>query len=168
MALRSLLPFRGSRSGDLMLDPFFSLQRDVNRAFEDVFKGFGSVPSAVPSVWGGNGVTAPKIDVKETEKGIEITAELPGVDEKDIELELDDDVLTIKGEKKLEKEEKDEKTGYHLMERSYGSFARSLRLPFAVKSEAVTAEFDKGVLKVTCPKPAEAVAAAKKIQIQKR
>ena len=168
MALRSLLPFRGSRSSDLMLDPFFSLQRDVNRAFEDVFKGFGSMPSAMPSVWGGNGVAAPKIDVKETEKGIEVTAELPGVDEKDIELELDDDVLTIKGEKKLEKEEKDEKTGYHLMERSYGSFARSLRLPFAVKSEAVTAEFDKGVLKVTCPKPAEAVAAAKKIQIQKR
>lgn len=164
MALRSLLPFRGNRSGDLTLDPFFSLHRDVNRAFEDMFKDFG----AVPSVWGGNGVAVPKIDVKETEKGIEVSAELPGVDEKDIELELDDDVLTIKGEKKLEKEEKDEKTGYHLMERSYGSFARSIRLPYAVKPEAVKAEFDKGVLKVTCSKPAEAIAASKKIQIQKR
>ncbi len=164
MALRALLPFRGSRSGDLTLDPFFSLQRDVNRAFEDMFKGFGSMPS----VWGGEGVAAPKIDVKETGNGIEVSAELPGVDEKDIELELDDDVLTIKGEKKLEKEEKDEKTGYHLMERSYGSFARSIRLPYAVKSEAVTAAFDKGVLKVTCPKPAEIAATSKRIQIQKR
>ncbi len=164
MALRSLLPFRGSRSGDLALDPFFSLHRDVNRAFEDVFKGFG----AMPSVWGGEGVASPKLDVKETEKGLEVTAELPGVDEKDIELELADDVLTIKGEKKLEKEEKDAKTGYHLMERSYGSFARSVRLPYAIKSESVTAEFDKGVLKVTCPRPADVANASKKIQIQKR
>jgi HSP20 family protein len=164
MALRSLLPFRGGRSGDPTLDPFFSLHRDVNRAFEDMFKDFGSVPAA----WTGGAVAVPKIDVKETDKGIEVSAELPGVDEKDIELELDDDVLTIKGEKKLEKEEKDEKTGYHLMERSYGSFTRSIRLPYSVQSEAVTAQFDKGVLKVSCPKPAEAVASAKKIQIQKR
>jgi HSP20 family protein len=168
MALRSLLPFRGSRTGDLTLDPFFSLHRDVNRAFEDMFKGFGAGPSGMPPLWGGEGIAMPKLDVKETEKGVEVTAELPGVDEKDIELELDDDILTIKGEKKLEKEEKDEKSGYHLMERSYGSFARSVRLPYAVKTETVTAEFDKGVLKITCPKPAEAVAAAKKIQIQKR
>lgn len=164
MALRSLLPFRGIRSGDSALDPYFSLHRDVNRAFEDMFKGFG----AMPSVWGGDPVATPKIDVKETGKGLEVTAELPGVDEKDIELELDDDVLTIKGEKKLEKEEKDEKTGYHLMERSYGSFARSIRLPYQVRSEAVSAEFDKGVLKVTCPKPAEAANGSKRIQIQTR
>ena len=164
MALRSLLPFRGNRSGDFALDPYFSLHRDVNRTFEDMFKGFGTMPS----VWGGDSAAAPKIDVKETDKGLEVTAELPGVDEKDIELELDEDVLTIKGEKKLEKEEKDEKTGYHLMERSYGSFARSIRLPYPVKVEAVTAEFDKGVLKVTCPKPAEVAAPSKKIQIQKR
>lgn len=164
MALRSLLPFRGTRSGDLTLDPFFSLHRDVNRAFEDMFKGFGTMPT----VWGGEGAGMPKIDVKETAQGLEVTAELPGVDEKDIELELDEDVLTIKGEKKLEKDEKDEKTGYHLMERSYGSFARSVRLPFAVKPENVTAEFDKGVLRVSCPKPAEAAANTRKIQIQKR
>lgn len=164
MALRSLLPLRGGRGGEITLDPFFLLHRDVNRAFEDVFKGLGTVPS----VWNGNGAAMPKIDVKETEKGVEVSAELPGVEDKDIELELDDDVLTIKGEKKLEKEEKDEKTGYHLMERSYGSFARSVRLPYAVKAESVTAEFDKGVLRVTCPKPAEALTASKKIQIQKR
>lgn len=164
MALRSLLPFQGGRSGVLTLDPFFSLRRDVNRAFEDVFKDFDSLPS----VWSGNGAATPSIDVKETDKGIEVTAELPGVDEKDIELELNDDVLTIKGEKKMEKEEKDEKTGYHLMERSYGSFTRSIRLPYPVKTDAVTAEFDKGVLKVTCPRPPEAVAATKKIQIRKR
>lgn len=164
MALRSLLPLRSPRSGEIVLDPFFSLHRDVNRAFEDMFKGFGGAPS----VWDGNGAALPKIDMKETEKGVEVSAELPGVEEKDIELELDDDVLTIKGEKRLEKEEKDEKTGYHLMERSYGSFARSIRLPYAVKADAVTAEFDKGVLKVACPKPEEALATTKKIQIQKR
>jgi HSP20 family protein len=164
MALRSLLPFRGGRSLDPTLDPFFSLHRDVNRAFEDMFKGFGPTQDT----WGGNAIAAPRIDVKETEKGLEVSAELPGVDEKDIELEIDDDVLTIKGEKKLEKEEKDEKTGYHLMERSYGSFARSIRLPYSVKPEAVTAEFNKGVLKVACPRPAEAVSASKRIPIKAR
>jgi HSP20 family protein len=164
MALRSLMPFRGGRSVDPALDPFFSLHHDVNRAFEDMFKGFGAMPAA----WSGNGVTALKIDVKETEKGLEISAELPGVDQKDIELEVDDDILTIKGEKKLEKEEQDEKSGYHLMERSYGSFARSIRLPYPVKPDSVTADFSKGVLKVTCPKPAESVSASKKIPIQAR
>lgn len=163
MALRSLLPFRGGRSVDPTLDPFFSLHRDVNRAFEDMFKGFGA-----PAAWGGNGVTTPMIDVKETDKGLEVSAELPGVDEKDIVLEVDDDVLTIKGEKKLEKEEKNEKTGYHLMERSYGSFARSIRLPYAVKPDQVTAEFNKGVLKVICPRPAEAVSATHQIPIKTR
>lgn len=164
MALRSLLPFRGGRSLDPTLDPFFSLHRDVNRAFEDMFKGFGALPEG----WGGNGIAAPRIDVKETEKGLEVSAELPGVDEKDIALEIDDDVLTIKGEKKQEKEEKDEKSGYHLMERSYGSFARSIRLPYAVKADSVTAEFSKGVLKVHCPKPAEAQSPTKRIPIQAR
>lgn len=164
MALRSLLPFRGGRSVDPSLDPFFSLQHGVNRAFEDVFKDFG----AMTDMWGRNGVATLKIDVKETDKGLEVSTELPGVDEKDIELEVDDDVLTIKAEKKLEKEEKDEKAGYHLMERSYGAFARSVRLPYAVKAESVTADFSKGVLKVTCPKPMETVAASKKIPIQAR
>jgi HSP20 family protein len=164
MALRSLLPFRSRSSNDLMLDPFTSLQRDVNRAFDDMFKGFGGMAAG----WPGDGQAMPKVDVKETEKGVEISAELPGVDEKDIELELVDDVLTIKGEKKLEKEEKDEKTGYHMMERSYGSFARSLRLPYQVKPESVTAAFEKGVLKVTCPKPAEIASATRKIAIQNR
>lgn len=164
MALRSLLPFHGGRSVEPTLDPFFSLHRDVNRAFEDMFKGIG----ALPAVWGGNGVATPKIDVKETEKGLEVSAELPGVDEKDIELEIDDDILTIRGEKKLEKEEKDEKSGYHLMERSYGSFARSIRLPYPVKPESVTADFGKGVLKIACPRPAEAASATRKIPIQSR
>lgn len=156
MSLKSLLPFAQKR-GDLTLDPFFSLHRDINRAFDDVFKQFGGVN------WSDN---SPRIDVKESAAGVEISAELPGVDEKDIDVELVDDVLTIKGEKKVEKEEKDEKTGYYLSERSYGTFARSIRLPYSVDPGKVKADFDKGVLKIICPRPAEVEAKAKRIAIQ--
>ena len=105
---------------------------------------------------------------RKSETEYRISMAVAGFTRDEIDIQVKEQSLTIKGEKKLEKEEKDEKTGYHLMERSYGSFTRSIRLPYAVKSEAVTAQFDKGVLRVTCPKPAEALASAKKIQIQKR
>jgi HSP20 family protein len=107
----------------------------------------------------------PSIDVSETESELKIEVDLPGVEEKDVDLAISDNVLTIKGEKKAEKEEK--KKDYHLVERSYGSFARSIGLPFEADSDKVKASFSKGVLTVTVPKPPEVKAKEKKIQIGK-
>ena len=142
--------------------PFRSLQREVNRVFRDFFDeanlpdvGFGA--SFTPGV-------APKMDIAETDKAFEVTAELPGIDEKDVELSVDEGVLTIKGEKKAETEEK--KKNYHRIERSYGAFQRSLALPPSVNVEAIEATFKKGVLTVTLPKTAKAVEKAKKIQVK--
>lgn len=150
---RSLIPF--TRRGD---DPFMSLQREMNRLFEDTFRG-------VPAVAGtGNGrALAPSMDVKETDKAVEVQAELPGVDQKDLDVSYADGVLTIKGEKRAEKEES--KAGYHLSERSYGSFFRSLAID-DVDAEKIEARFDKGVLTVKLPKIAAAQAKARKIEIK--
>lgn len=148
---RSLMPF--ARRGD---DPFYSLQREMNRLFDDTFRGLPAVP--------GNGkALAPSMDVKETDKAVVVQAELPGVDQKDLELTYVDGVLTIKGEKKAEKEES--KAGYHLTERNYGSFFRSLAID-DIDAEKIDARFDKGVLTVTLPKLAPAQAKTKKIDVK--
>jgi HSP20 family protein len=92
------------------------------------------------------------MDVAETDKVIEITVELPGLEKKDVELNVTDNLLTIRGEKRSEREEKNK--DYHLVERSFGSFPRSVELPEGVKPEDITAEIARGVLKVTVQKPA--------------
>ena len=106
----------------------------------------------------------PAINVAETKDAFEVTAELPGVDEKDIKVSLDDNQLVISGEKKAEstKEEKD----WHVEERSYGSFYRSMFLPFEPEDGAVDAHFDKGVLRLTIKKPAKAIKTTKTIDIK--
>jgi HSP20 family protein len=157
-------PSSGRSEGGLpsraIFEPFGSLRRDMERLFEDFSRDFGwGVPAARGS---GEG---PRIDVSETDSELKIEAELPGVEEKDLEIVLSDDRLTIKGEKKQEKEEK--KKDYHLVERSYGSFARSVGLPFAADPDRIRASFSKGVLTVTVPKPAEVKAKEKKIPIGK-
>ena len=96
----------------------------------------------------------PSMDVVETEKEFEITAELPGLEEKDVEVNVADRILTIRGEKKAEKEEKNK--NYRMFERSYGSFSRSLELPEGIDPNAITASITNGVLKVTVPKSAPA------------
>jgi len=152
---RSLLP-----STRRVNDPFLSLQREMNRLFDDAFGGY-----ATPARTGGDGgarLLIPSVDVKETEKTIEVEAELPGVEEKDVQVTLEDNVLTIKGEKKAEKEET--KKDYYSCERSYGSFLRSFELPANVDAGKVNATFAKGVLKVTLPKTA--AAQAKKIEVK--
>lgn len=159
MSLKSLMPFARSSLPGRELDPFFSIRRDFDRMVEDMFRG----EPALPAVWGN---AAPKIDVKETNDAIEVTAELPGVDEKDVEVELNDGLLTIRGEKKIEKEEGGKDKGYHVMERSYGSFTRQIQLPYGADPEKVAAKFEKGVLKISCPKPAEAQAKSKKIAVK--
>ena len=90
----------------------------------------------------------------ETDKEIEIAAELPGLEEKDVRINLSDNLLTIRGEKKAEKEQKDK--NYRIVERSYGSFERTLELPEGINAEAIKANISKGVLKVTLPKPVPA------------
>ena len=127
------------------LDPFLAMRREM----ENVFRAFDQKPST------GIGAGAPAISVAETNDAFEVTAELPGVDEKDINVSLDDNQLVISGEKRAEstKEEKD----WHVEERSYGSFYRSMLLPFEPEEEAVVAHFDKGVLHLTIKKPAKAV-----------
>jgi HSP20 family protein len=142
-------------------DPFTALRREMDRVFENFGREFGW-----PSTEAQPGVMAPSIDVSETETELKIEAELPGVDEKDVEVVVSDNMLTIKGEKKSETEEK--KKDYHLIERSYGSFTRSLTLPFAVQPDQAKATFKKGVLTITLPKPPEVKAKARKIAISSK
>jgi len=141
MASRFLTPF-GGRSL-LSRDPFLELHREVNRLFDDSLRGMSDS--------GAGAMLSPKVDVCPTDDGWEITAELPGVDEKDIDLRLDGDLLTISGEKRDQR--KDERN--RLVERSYGSFTRSFQLPFTPDPNKVTADSDKGVLKIRLPKSAE-------------
>jgi len=165
MARNPMTPFRPG-GGLLPGDPFLSLHREMNRLFDDVFRG-----AALPAASGSQGqgdvgafVNA-SMNVSETDKEFRITAELPGVTEQDIAVSLDDDVLTIRGEKKFER--KDDKENFHFVERSYGTFQRSLRLPYAFESEQVRASFENGVLTVTVPKT-ERQERSRRIQVQGR
>ena len=142
-------------------EPFKSLHQEIDRVFD-------SFTEALP--WagrkaGGNGLgrLSPQIDLSETEKTVEVSIELPGVDEKDIDVTVTDDVLTIKGEKKDETEDKGK--DYHVIERSYGAFQRILALPCEVDADKVDAKFDKGVLKISLPKLPEAISKSHKIKI---
>lgn len=106
----------------------------------------------------------PSLDVSETKNNIVVKAEAPGVDPKDIDISLTGDVLTIKGEKKQEKEEKDQ--NYHRVERSYGVFERSVRLPQEVQSDKIEASYKNGILKITLPKSEEANKKEIKIKVE--
>ncbi|MGB9117033.1 Hsp20/alpha crystallin family protein [Bradyrhizobium sp.] len=157
MTLKSLIPVGGERNvARAGSNPFFALQQEIDRLFEGFsrgFTGFAGFPSRD---------LMPSMDLSETDKEIEITAELPGLEEKDIQLNVADNVLTIRGEKKNEREET--KKDYHLVERSYGSFTRTVQLPDGVNADSIKAVMSKGVLKVTVPKPAPAQ--TKKIDIK--
>ena len=115
MNLKSLVPIGRDRS--VAGNPFVSLQREIDRLFDDFTRGFPKLADTVPEK------LMPSIDVTETDKEIEITAELPGLEEKDVQINLSDNLLTIRGEKKAEKEQKDK--NYRIVERSYGSFERT-------------------------------------------
>jgi HSP20 family protein len=161
MARESWLPSlrNPSRSGD----PFTVLRKEI----DDLFSSFGGM---VAEPFKGTTLERfePSIDVSETDKELKVTAELPGLTEKDVEVTLVDNVLTIKGEKKQESEQKEEKEGrvYHRVERSYGSFQRALRLPYDIEPDKVAAEVKSGVLTVVVPKPQAAQRQAKRIEIK--
>ena len=139
-----------------------SLFRDVEKVFDEFSRRSPFTFGADTSAFAG-----PKIDVAETKDANDVTAELPGVEEKDIELTLSEGLLTIRGEKKSERNEQDAKKNWYAVERSYGSFSRSIALPFEPTSDKVEAKFDKGVLRVHLPKPPEAASKQQKIEIKK-
>jgi HSP20 family protein len=151
----NLLPRLWTTSQELPWDPVRAMRREM----ENALRAFDQ-NSLSPDI----GAGAPAINVAETKDAFEVTAELPGVDEKDIKVNLDNNQLVISGEKKAEstKEEKD----WHVQERSYGSFYRSMSLPFEPEDGAVNAHFDKGVLHLAIKKPAKAIKTTKTIDIK--
>lgn len=123
--------------------PMFGLRRDVNRLMDDM------VARNAPNIaW------SPPVDVREDEAGIDLSIELPGVSPQDIEVSSDNGLLTIKGHKTMDRREGDENTQWHLVERSYGSFLRSFRLPKGVDDGKIHASFEHGILRVQVPKTA--------------
>lgn len=160
--MSSLLPSLWGSSNDGK-NPLSSLHREIDKAFDEFNKNFGQMPFAALAQRA-EGMMSPSVDVKETEKSIEISAELPGVSEKDVEVTVSDNMLTLRGEKKAEK--KEEKENFHMIERSYGSFQRSIRLPFDAKAEDIDAQFKDGVLKVVIAKPPEIASRTQKVEIK--
>jgi HSP20 family protein len=151
--------------------PFEGLRHEIDRLFDEFDGGFWRTPfrssllDIAPSRSGNGGFAAiPAVDVSETDKAYEITAELPGMDEKNVEVKVANGLLTIKGEKQDEKEEK--KKDYYRRERSFGSFERSFQVPEGVDADKIEANFKKGVLSVTLPKSPEAQKAEKKIAVK--
>ncbi|MDI6838072.1 Hsp20/alpha crystallin family protein [Ciceribacter thiooxidans] len=138
---------------------------DFRKEMDKVFDGFFGRSNLLKATEKGEGFMAPSIDVAENDTAITLTAELPGISESDIDLSIQNGVLTLKGEKKFEK--KDEKDDYRLIERRYGSFQRSMSLPASVDEAAVNATFDKGVLTVTMPKKPGSAPKERKIAIEK-
>jgi HSP20 family protein len=163
MDTRHLLPFGFTRSRDPMpaeRDPFRALRREMDRMFEDFARGL-----PVGALAEGEGVAvSPRIDVSETDGEMVVTAELPGMKEDDIDVTLAGPMLTLRGEKKAERDRKAE--DFHVMERSFGRFTRTVPLPFDADPERIEASFKEGVLTVTIPKPAEEKGKSHKIRIR--
>ena len=150
-------------------DPWRSFRGDMDRLFDRFSSGFG-LPSMrrmfdlAPQFETTLGLAAPAVDVTEDDKAYDVTAELPGLDEKNIEVTVSGDLLVIKGEKNQEKEEKTKNS--YISERAYGSFQRSFTLPDGVDRDKIAASFAKGVLTVTMPKTADAQKQQKKIEVK--
>lgn len=145
---RHLIPIHQRHS---VTDPFNFLRQEIDRLFE--------TSTSVQGI-------RPEFEVKENKDGLQVTAELPGISDKDIDISLANGVLTIKGEKKSEQVKEGET--YHISERSYGSFSRSLRLPYEPDEKKISASFKDGVLSLTIPRPAASKSNVRKIAIQKK
>ncbi|MFN5405480.1 Hsp20/alpha crystallin family protein [Bradyrhizobium sp.] len=166
MNIRDLIPWNwGKRQVPVRREqsqPLQSLQNDINRAFDSFWRGFDLPWPSTSSAWS---ISMPSVDVSESDKEIEVTAELPGIDEKDIDISLAEGVLTIRGEKKseVEKKEKD----YYLQERTFGSIERVVPLPDTIDLDSANATFKNGVLTVKLAKKLEAAAATKRITVRR-
>ena len=141
-------------------DPFAVFRHEMDQLFDRFF-----APDRLSRFGFGGMAFNPALDMTENDKEVRLRAELPGVDEKDVEIRLDGDIITIRGEKREERT--DEGDQRRVVERSYGAFERSLRLPFAPENGEVKAEFKDGVLTVTAKKPAGFIQASKRIPIVK-
>ena len=147
-------------------DPFSEMRAEMDRLFDSFLgRGFFGRPALFGGAEGAATI-APDIDVRENDKEITLEVELPGIDEKNVEIIVRNGVLLLKGEKKSERDER--KDTYHLVERSYGSFERSFELPDSADEAQIKAHFDKGVLRVVVPKRSEAIKSEKKIPIGKQ
>ena len=145
-------------------DIFGTMRSEMDRMFERFEHGWPRWPTAIGRGFERN-MMVPELDVHDNGKQLTIEVDLPGVDEKDVSVTLANGMLTIRGEKKTEREEK--KENYYMAERSYGAFERSLRMPDTIDENKLEAKFDKGVLKVVAQKKPEAIKAEKKIEIKK-
>lgn len=150
-----------SGEGSDSANPLVSLQRDINHVFEDFWH-------KVENGWTGRrdamGMFGPSTDITETDKSVDVSVELPGMTQDDIDISLSHDALTIRGEKKIEHEE--ERKGVYMSERSYGSFYRTVPLPAGVDADKADATFKNGVLTVSLPKTPEAQAKIKHIPVK--
>lgn len=154
---RSLIPFAFEASFPMRSggDPFLQLHREMNRLFDDAWRGYGAPAE------GGRGAAAPRVNVSETDSDLRVEVELPGVPERDVQVELTGDVLSIRGERRASRQD----GNYHVLEHSYGSFQRAIRLPFTARPEQIHAAFEHGVLTITVPKSAAEVR-SQRIQIR--
>lgn len=163
LSMRELIPWSRSRDlepGQRAEHPLATMQREMDRVFDELWRGL-DLPS-----WGRGdriGMIAPRIDVRETDEAIVVSAELPGLEEKDVEVTLNESTLLIRGEKKSERREKEK--GYTYSERSFGSFERRIPLDIEVEGERVTAAMTNGVLTVTLPKSPAAKRKERRIPI---
>jgi len=149
MAIVRWEPFR-----DMM-----TMQREFDRFFKEAFTPFFGEGELSTRTW------APPVDIYETENDIVVKAELPGIEPKDVDVKVEDNTLYLKGERKFEKETKED--NYHRVERSYGAFARSFSLPNSINTDKVKAEFRDGLLTLTLPKREEAKPKTIKIDVSK-
>jgi HSP20 family protein len=164
-AMKSLIPWSGNSHTpslrDDVHDPFTAFRRDVERVFDDFFGGFAGRGFGPLT---GFGAITPDIDVGETDSEVVIAAEIPGLDEKDFDVTLSGDVLTIRGEKRSQREQKNG-DGYYV-ERRFGSFSRSVRLPFVATEEKIDASYDKGILTIRVQKPKELQQSTRRIDVR--
>jgi HSP20 family protein len=159
MTLRAMFPYR-ERAPLARPDfsSFSALSREMSRLLEEFSRSLGGVGALTTAG------LSPSIDVTEADKEIEITAELPGLERQDVEISLEDNVLTIRGEKKMPAHTDDKNKNYHMTERSYGIFYRAFQLPVGIDPASVEATISNGVLKIKIPKPAHTD--AKKIEVK--
>lgn len=145
----------------------YSLQREMNRLFDEFFRApmwerFGEFPAASTEHFWGD--VTPRIDMSETDKELLVKVELPGMTEKDVDISISGDMLTISGEKKQEKEQNEK--GWYRMERQYGSFYRTIPLPYEIESDRAEALYKNGVLSIKLPKTAARASATKSIAVK--
>jgi HSP20 family protein len=167
MSVRDLIPWGRNEDGqtpsvyrDSEQNPFLSLHREMNRLFDDAFRGLDTRLPAFGQ-FSSRGAAWPNVEISETDSELKVTAEIAGLDQKDVEVLLDDGVLTLRGEKRSESEDKNRQ----FSERYYGRFERRIPLRYEVEEDKVMASFKNGVLTVTLPKSANAQSKIKRIAI---